>query len=251
MQKLSVAIVCKNEVKEIGNTLLSLKGLTDNIIVYDTGSTDGTQKIVNDFGVMFYEGDWEGFGKTKNKAITIAKYDWILSLDADEAIDEELKKNLLELELSNERKVYKFRFKTFWGNKWLRYGVWKTDSHIRLFNRKQIYWNNARVHESLVIPGEAEIVIVRGFVLHKTTANAKDYEDKMKNYSEKIAESYFKKGKKAGRMKMYLSSSFSFLKNYFFRLGFLDGKEGFDCARIFASYTYWKYKKLNELNNKH
>jgi glycosyltransferase involved in cell wall biosynthesis len=249
MQKLSIVIVCKNEAKEIGNTLTSFNGLTDNIIIYDNGSTDGTQKIVSEFGVDLQEGDWEGFGKTKNKANALGKYDWILSLDADESIDEQLKNNLLQLDLSDENKIYEFRFKTFLGNKWLKFGVWRTDSHVRLYNRKHIQWNNNPVHESLIIPETHRSEIVKGFVLHRTAANAKEYEFKMINYALLTAENYYKKGKRAGTMKKYLASYFSFIKNFIFRFGFLDGWEGLDCARIFAAYTYLKYEKLQEMTN--
>ena len=94
MQKLSVVIACKNEVAIISETIKSFAGLTDDILIYDNGSTDGTQNVVRSIGIRLAEGSWEGFGKTKNKSNEFAKHDWILSLDADEAIDEELKQNL-------------------------------------------------------------------------------------------------------------------------------------------------------------
>ena len=92
MVKISIVLICKNEVDVIGRTLKSLEGITDDIIVFDSGSTDGTQQFVKQFGVNLQEGEWEGFGKEKNTANQFAKYDWELNLDADEAIDEELKK---------------------------------------------------------------------------------------------------------------------------------------------------------------
>src|SRR4026209_136353 len=106
MQKLSVVIVCKNGANVIGKTIKSFTGLTDDVLVYDNGSTDGTQEIVRQNGARIFEGEWNGFGKTKNTANALAKYDWILSLDADEAIDEELKKNLLQLDLDDDMKLY-------------------------------------------------------------------------------------------------------------------------------------------------
>src|SRR6185436_12350464 len=143
MQKLSVVIVCRNGAKVIEETIKSFSGLTDDVLIYDNGSTDGTQAIVKKTGAKLFEGDWEGFGKTKNKANALAKYDWILSLDADEAIDEELKKNLLGLDLSDEIRVYEARFKNFLGNKWLRFGEWGNDKHTRLFNRQKVKWDDA------------------------------------------------------------------------------------------------------------
>src|SRR5678815_5535774 len=101
MQRLSIVIVCKNGAKVIAETIKSFSGLTDDILVYDNGSIDGTKDIVKQSNARLIEGSWEGFVKTKNKANALAKYEWILSLDADEAIDGELKENLLQLDLSD------------------------------------------------------------------------------------------------------------------------------------------------------
>jgi glycosyltransferase involved in cell wall biosynthesis len=248
MQKLSVVIVCKNGVNVIAETIKSFSGLTDDVLVYDNGSIDGTQEVVKGSGAKLVEGSWEGFGKTKNKANELAKYNWILSLDADEAIDDELKKNLLQLELVDERKIYEFKFKNFIGEKWLRFGEWGDDKHIRLFNKTKIKWNNADVHESLVLPQDVNIIALGGYVLHKTATNTRDYEKKMRSYADLNADKYFKQGKRSGVFKMFFSAVFSFVKNYLFKLGFLDGATGFQCAKINASYTFLKYKKLRRLN---
>lgn len=249
MQRLSVVIACKNEAAVIGETIQSFAGLTDDILIYDNGSTDGTQNIVRSIGIKLAEGSWEGFGKTKNKANALAKYDWILSLDADEAIDDELKKNLLALRLGDEKTVYTIRFKNYLGNKWLRFGEWGDDKHIRLFNRRKVNWNDAAVHESLVFPPDVKKEMLQGFVLHKTASSAIEYKAKMKNYAVLNAEKYFRQGKNAGLLKIVFSPVFSFIMNYFFKFGFLDGIAGFQCAWINASYTFLKYKELKQLGN--
>jgi glycosyltransferase involved in cell wall biosynthesis len=250
MQRLSVVIVCKNGAKVIGETLKSFSGLTDDILIYDNGSTDATKDIVKQSNARLVEGSWEGFGKTKNKANALAKYDWILSQDADEAIDEELKENLLKQDLADGMKVFEFKFKNFLGNKWLRFGEWGNDKHIRLFNRIEIKWNDADVHESLLLPKDVKVISVPGYVLHKTAADFSEYENKMENYAALNADKYFKQQKRSGSLKMFFSAIFSFIKNYFFKLGFLDGTTGYHCARINARYTFLKYKKLDELWNK-
>src|SRR5690349_24377680 len=102
MSSLSIVIICRNEAHVIGRSLESLRGITDDIVIYDNGSTDGTQEIVKKHGARLYEGKWEGFGPTKTKAIALAKYDWILNLDADEAVDDELNKTLKEWKPSEE-----------------------------------------------------------------------------------------------------------------------------------------------------
>ena len=247
MQKLSVVIACKNGAKVIGETIKSFSGLTDDILVYDNGSTDGTKDIVRQNNARLVEGTWEGFGKTKNKANALAKYDWILSLDADEAIDEKLKENLLKQELNDDKTVVELRFKNFLGDKWLRFGEWGDDKHVRLFNRVKIKWNDADVHESLLLPKDVKVISVHGFVLHKTAASFSEYESKMENYARLNAEKYFKQQKTSGALKIFFSPVFSFIKNYIFKLGFLDGTTGYHCARINARYTFLKYKKLQEL----
>jgi glycosyltransferase involved in cell wall biosynthesis len=246
MQKLSVVIVCKNGAAVIEETVKSFSGLTDDVLVYDNGSTDGTQEIIKQTTAKLFEGSWEGFGKTKNKANVLAKYDWILSLDADEAIEEELKNNLLSLDLSDEMKVYEFKFKNFLGNKWLRFGEWGDDKHIRLFNKQKVKWNDTEVHESLILPTGTKIILLKGNVWHKTAADIHEYKQKMINYAALNAEKYFNQGKRSNSIKMFFSAAFSFIKNYFFKLGFLDGAVGFQCAKINAQYTFLKYKKLKE-----
>lgn len=247
MQKLSVVIVCKNSATVIARTIESFEGLTDDIVVYDNGSTDGTQQIIAASGAKLINGNWEGFGKTKNKANGLAKYDWILSLDADEAIDRELKNALLQLSLENENQVYDLSFKNFVGDKYLKYGEWGKDHHIRLFNKNKVSWNDAAVHEQLMILPTLQVLKIKGYVLHYTTSNFRDYEIKMNNYAMLNAEKYLLKGKKTWVGKQWFAAGFSFLKNFIFRLGFLDGRAGYDCARITARYTYLKYANLKTL----
>ncbi len=248
MQKISVVIICKNEAAVIGKTLKSFSGLTDDIIVYDNGSTDGTQQIAKQFEVNLIEGIWEGFGKTKNKAIASAKYDWILCNDADEALDEAAKTEVLNLDLTDETIVYEFRFKNFLGNKWIRFGEWGSDKHIRLFNRNKVRWNEAAVHESLIFPNNYKKKLLKGFILHKTSATSFEFETKMRKYAKLSAEKYLRQGEKTSWLKIVLSPTFSFIKNYFFKVGFLDGKEGYQCARINALYTFLKYWELKNLH---
>jgi glycosyltransferase involved in cell wall biosynthesis len=248
MQSLSVVIICKNEVDIIGKTLQSLEGLCDDIIVYDNGSTDGTQEATKLNNVKLLEGDFEGFGKTKNKAVALAKYDWILSLDADEAIDEELKQSLLQWQPQNETTVYGIAFKNFFENKHLKYGEWGRDYHVRLFNRKKIMWDEAPVHENLVLPDGTDIKKIKGFILHRTMRDVNDFRKKMQRYAMLGAEKYYRQGKKATWLKLHLSSFFTFVNYYFFKLGFLDGREGYIIARMTARYTYMKYARLRELN---
>jgi glycosyltransferase involved in cell wall biosynthesis len=248
MQSLSVVIICKNEADIISRTLQSLEGLTDDIIVYDNGSTDNTIEVIKKFTVQLHQGVWEGFGKTKNKAIALAAHDWILSLDADESISEELKNELMQWKPDSEKTVYKIPFRNFIGNKILRHGDWGTDQHIRLFNRKAATWNEADVHEQLVFPDNVVIKELKGYIFHRTWRNTEAYKNKMQHYAILGAEKYFKKGKKTAWLKRKSAPSFSFIRSYILKLGFLDGKAGYACAKMIAYYTFLKYARLKELN---
>lgn len=248
MAPVSVVIVCRNEADVIARTLQSLQGVSDDIIVYDNGSTDGTMEIVKQFPVQLHQGSWEGFGKTKNKANALARHEWILSLDADEAIDSELKENLLRFDATDTGCVYDISFKSFLGNKQVRYGEWGGDHHIRLFNRRQVNWNEAPVHEELLLPENCRVKKISGNVLHYSMADIRDYGTKMLQYAMLNAEKYYHRGKKAGWVKLRLSPAFTFFHYYILKLGFLDGHEGYLCAKMTAYYTFMKYARLRELH---
>ena len=179
MFQFSVVIACNNEEDIIGKTLQSLQDFAPDIVIYDNGSTDNTIEIVKTYPVNLIQGPWEGFGKTKNKANGFAKYDWILGLDADEIPDEEMKEVLSNLSGLDETTVCKFRFKNFLGNQWIRYGEWGNDKHIRLFNRKNVKWNEAEVHEQLIFPAEVRVKELKGNILHYTMKDETDYKTKM------------------------------------------------------------------------
>ena len=250
MALFSIVIICKNEAHIIGRTLQSLQGLTDDIVVFDNGSTDGTQELVKKSNARLIEGAWEGYGKTKRKATSLAKYDWILSLDADEAVDEELKNSLLQLDLSDEKVVYDISFKNFLGNKYLRYGEWGGDHHIRMFNRRHVNYNEAEVHEDLEMPAGIKVRKLKGHVLHQTVKDLDDYEQKTVRYALLNSDKYFRQGRKASFFKTTFSPAFTFINYYLLKLGFLDGHAGFICAKMTARYTYLKYARLKALQNK-
>ena len=250
MSFLSIVIICKNEAHVIGRSLESLRGITDDVVVYDNGSTDGTQEIVKRSGARLYEGKWEGFGPTKTKAISLAKYDWILNLDADEAVDEELNRTLLDWKPSSDNIVYTVAFKNYLGERHLKWGEWGRDFHIRLFNRKTVEWDEAPVHENLVMSKEIEVHKLKGHVLHRTMEDIRDYSNKMVRYAMLSAEKYFHQGKKASWWKLRLSPSYTFIHYFILKLGFLDGYWGYVSAKMTAWYTFMKYARLRELYKK-
>ncbi len=248
MPGFSIVIVCKNEARVIGSTLESIRGVTDDVIVYDNGSTDDTMEIVKSYPVCLYTGSWEGFGKTKNKAIAHAKYDWILSLDADEAMDDNLKDSLSNIDLSNEKLIYKVRFRNFLGTKPIKFGEWGRDWHTRFFNRKVVSWDEEPVHEKLIMPEGHMMKILKGFLLHRTVENISDYSTKTVKYALLNAEKYHRRGLKSSWVKIRLAPVFNFFIYYIIKGGFLDGHAGYVCAKMTAHYTFLKYSRLRELN---
>lgn len=248
--ELSVVIITKNEAHIIGNTLQRLKGVSNDVVVIDSGSTDGTQSVCTAHGARLIETGWEGYGANKNKGNTAAAHDWIFSLDADEALDDELKAQLATIDLNDDTAVYRVKRRSFFCNKPIRYGEWGNDSTIRLFNRKKCRWNNEAVHETLDLPPQAQVQWLKGSLLHYTVSNVEEYMEKTVRYAKLSAEKYFAAGRQAGYFKIYVAPLFGFLQHYIFRLGFLDGKEGFIIARTTAKYTYLKYLYLRRLNDK-
>lgn len=246
---LSVVIITLNEGHVIGNTLQSLTGLTDDIVIVDSGSTDDTLEVCRRFNATILQPGWKGYGANKNIGIDAAKHDWILNLDADEAIDDELAIAIRKLPPDQPRVVYEMWFRNFFMNKWIRYGEWGTDRHIRLFNRSEVRWNEAAVHEKLLMNEQAVKKTLPGHVLHYTVHSLSEYEQKTVAYARLNAMKYAEQGMKRQWLRPYLSPLFSFIHNYFIRLGFLDGREGYLIARTTARYTYLKYAFLNELLN--
>lgn len=246
---ISVVIITKNEAQIIENTLQILQPIFTDIIIVDSGSTDNTVSICKRFNAHVIETGWHGYGINKNMGIAAAKNNWILSLDADEAIDETLAQSLSTIVLHNDEEVFDIRFKNFFCNKLIRFGEWGFDSHIRLFNRTRVSWNNVAVHENLVFPAAVKISKLKGHILHFTVQSRQEYEYKTDLYARMNAKKYYNAGKKTNTLKQYFSPVFNFLKHYVFQFGFLDGAAGFTIAKTTARYTFLKYKYLKELNN--
>ena len=178
-EKISVVIICKNEAGIIEKVLQSVLPVSDDVVVYDSGSTDGTIDILKQYPVQLHSGPWLGYGKTKHAAVALARHNWILSLDADEAPDEILQQELKALPLTDTKTVYSLRFKNFLGKKWLRHGEWGGDQHIRLFHKDFAHWNDADIHETLVVPPGANVVTLKGYVQHFTVKDLAEYSLKM------------------------------------------------------------------------
>ena len=246
---ISVVIICKNGSKRLAESILSVKGLGDEIMLYDSGSTDGSLDIARQYGLTIEQGSWEGYGRNRYKAALLAKNDWILMLDTDEVLSDELKRSILDIDLDNISLVYKFRYRNFFGNTEIKHGEWGNDAHIRMANRLTVQIDQEIVHEKLFLQPGLQIITLPGALNHYTVNDTPDYARKMMDYASLSAEKYLKQGKHSSFIKIFISPFFSFLQNYIFKRGFLDGWKGLVCASMTAWYTFLKYSMLRELEN--
>lgn len=193
---------------------------------------------------------WEGYSITKNKLAAASDNDWILSLDSDEVPDENLIEAISNLDftaLSPETQVSLRRYSFFEG-KMIRHGSWGNDYVRRLYNKNHTQWDNALVHESLEQHPSTVHQKLKGSLLHYTADDQATFLAKLEKYATLSADKYFRQGKKATFLKRYLSPLFSFIKEFIFQLGFLDGVRGWKIASGNAGYTYRKYQLLKEKN---
>lgn len=248
MATLSVIIITKNEEKNIERCIQSITW-ADEIIIVDSGSADRTVEIAKKLGAQVHHQDWLGFGLQKNKALSYATSDWVLSLDADEFLkpqDSDKLKNLLK---SNpDASAYSLLFEVYFCGKRIKYSYGRNERHVRLFKRSDAYFDDAEVHENLIVKGKTvDCDIVIG---HHTVGSVAQMIDKMQRYTRLSAQQKFEKNKTASVASLPFRTLMGFLRSYIFRLGFLDGKHGYIIAVAEAHSVYYRYLQLIERNGK-
>jgi glycosyltransferase involved in cell wall biosynthesis len=233
MNKLSVVIITKNSEKFIKDSVKSAS-FADEVLVLDSGSSDKTCEIAKNLGARVEYQEWLGFGKQKQKAVDLAKNDWIFVLDSDERITEKLQKEILkELENPKNDAYYVARLNNFWGRNIKRLGLYP-DYSIRLFNRKKAGFNDRDVHESVVCQN-CKKGYLKNHLIHLAYESIEEFIAKQNRYSSI--------GAKPNKLKALISPFWTFFKLYFLKLGFLEGWDGFVIARLYSQYTFWKYIK--------
>ncbi len=253
MINISAVIITYNEEKNIARCLDSLQGLADEIIVVDSFSTDRTEDICKNYDLRFVKHNWEGYVKTKNFANNLASYDTIFSIDADEAVSPELKESILKIKSQAiDNKVFKMNRLMNYCGKWIYHCGWYPDAKIRIFDRRFVYWIGDKVHETLYVPADFTCTKLNGNLLHYSFYTINQHIAQSDKFSTLSAQSAFEKGKKVSKAKIVMHVFWNFVRNYFFNLGFLDGRYGLIICKINAKSTYWKYKKLlNLYKNNH
>ena len=249
--KLSVVIITLNEEANILRCLNSVQDVADEIIVVDSGSTDGTEKICTDFGVRFVKQQWLGYSEQKNFANSLATNDWILSIDADEEISDELKHSILKYKNNHipHDMVFSMNRLTSYCGHWIHHCGWYPDRKIRIWNRQVGKWQG-EIHETIEFSTEITEKVLDGDLLHYSFETSQDYESQQLKFAKMRGEHYFQKGKKHASFYMKVSPVFSFIQHYIFQLGFLEGADGFHICRIAAKATRLKYQTLKELTDK-
>ena len=247
---ISVIIICKNEEQRIRRCLESVTW-ADEIVVVDSGSTDNTLDIVKEYtDRVFVNEDWPGFGPQKRLAEDKASHNWILAIDSDEVVSDELRDEILKvITTADEKTVFRINRLTNFCNKFIRHSGWHPDRIVRLYNKAHYHYNDAYVHESVDCKG-ARKTDLKGLLLHYTFQSLEEYMDKRNGYAKAWAEAQFKKGRKAGLVEMLLHTLFAFIRHYIIRLGVLDGYHGFLISVIQMQYTFNKYNFLKFKNKK-
>ena len=246
MVRLSVVIITLNEERNIERCLQSVKTVADEIVVADSFSTDQTKEICLSHGVTFFENEWMGYAAHKNFAHQRCSNDWILSLDADEALSKELSDSILEIKNGTTPRFCKFNRLTNYCGHWIRHGDWYPDRKLRIYDRRNSRWEGI-IHEQLVFPPEEKIILLNGDCFHYSYYSISDHVRQMEKFTTLVANQAFEKRKRGPVVMVLLAPLYKFCKSYFFRLGFLDGYFGFVISMISAQATFLKYIKLREL----
>jgi glycosyltransferase involved in cell wall biosynthesis len=245
MIKVSAAIITFNEDIIIEKTLSKLDWCNE-IVIVDSGSTDKTIEICEKYGCNIYYNKFEGFGQQKQFALNKCKNNWVLSIDADEILSDNLKTELINTFNTDKIKYNGFYlpFATHYLGKTLKFCGLKHEKHLRLINKKHAHFTTPKVHESIIVDGE--ISKMKNKIIHHTYRNLSHHLYKMNNYTDNAATEYLNNNKKISRFKAIIKFPVSFFIVYIIKGGIFDGYQGFMWSLFSAFYTSLKYAKLIE-----
>jgi glycosyltransferase involved in cell wall biosynthesis len=242
-ERLSTVIITFNEGHHIAQCLIAAQAVSDEIVVIDSGSSDNTVEVCMAHGARVITNPWCGYSKQKNFGNAQASSDWILSLDADEVLNDALIQSILKWKKNPQAASFK-RMTNYCGT-FIKHGGWYPDVKVRLFNKQQTNWEGT-IHEVLQGLTKENTFLLEGDCLHYSYYSVDQHYTQAEKFTTIQAEDLFRSGKKSPWFKRVFSPISKFIVDYFFRLGFLDGKAGFTVARISAYATFLKYKKLHE-----
>lgn len=248
--RISACIIAKNEADRIPACLASV-AFCDEVLVLDSGSTDGTADLCRRLGARVLETDWPGWVAQKNRAADAAAHDWVLSIDADERVDAGLAAAIQALRTAHDAGradavAYEVPRKVHALGRWILHGGWYPEWRVRLFDRRQGRWGGVDPHDRFEPRGRVGR-LVGGHLEHHTWRNLDDFVAKQNRFTTVAAREMLARGRRAGALDLVFRPLFRFLRMYVFKAGFLDGWAGFQLARLEAFGVFLKYAKLREL----
>ena len=250
IQKISAVIITLNEERNIARCLQSLHDIVDEIVVLDSGSTDRTEEICKSFGVRFFQHAFEGHIQQKNRALRQTTFSCVISLDADEALSEELKKSILQVKQNWQADGYVFNRLNNYCGSWIRHCGWYPDVKLRLWDKRKGCWGGENPHDKVIMEKNAKLKHIKGDLLHYSFYTINEHIAQINKFSSIAAEERYRKGKKSPSViSIILRAKWKFVKGYIFNLGFLDGYPGYLVCKYSAMATFTKYVKLRELHS--
>jgi len=244
--KISATIITCNEERSIARAIESLR-CSDEILVVDSGSVDRTVELASKLGARVVEAGWRGYASQKNFAAEQAAHDWILSLDADEALSEALEAEIWQLKKSGpERDAYTVPRLAQYLGRWILHSGWHPDRKVRLYDRRKARWVGEFVHERVQTAGR--VGHLQANLLHFTCSSLSEHLKTLDRYTTLAAQELVAQKQEIGWWNLTFDPAWTFLRTYVFQLGFLDGFEGLTIAHMAAVYTYLKYAKAKNMS---
>jgi glycosyltransferase involved in cell wall biosynthesis len=242
MPLISATVVACNEANKLARALRSL-ACADEIVLVDSGSTDETPAIAASLGARVIHQPWQGYAAQKNLATDHAQHEWILSLDADEELDAEAQAAIGNWKDSEPAADgYRFARRARYLGRWILHSGWYPDYKVRLFNRRKAGWGGKYVHESVMVNGRIETM--PGEILHYTCDTLEEHLQRIELYTDLAAQEMLERCETVNFLQRWFDPLWVFFHTYFFRLGVLDGHQGFLIAIMAARYVSRKYTKL-------
>ncbi len=247
MVKVSAVIITYNEEKNVERCLKSLVDIVDEIVVVDSFSKDQTEVICKQYNVNFIQQEFLGYIEQKNFALSKAKYNYIISLDADEALSEALKASLLRLKSDWKHDGYYANRLNNYCGQWIKHSDWYPNKKMRFFKKDSGSWQGINPHDNFILNDPKNSKTLKGDILHWVLNDYSSHIKKTENFSTIAAKAYYDQGKRSSIWKIIYRPAWAFFKAYVLRLGFLDGLNGFIICVQTYNTVFYKYIKLYEL----
>lgn len=247
-KKISATVICFNEEDKIARCLDSLQGIADEIIVVDSFSTDKTKEIcLGHKNVQFFENPFAGHIEQKNYALGLCNHEYILSLDADEALCPKLRDSILKAKDNFNLNAYKFNRLTNYNGFWVKHCGWYPDTKLRLIKKDTASWQGKNPHDILIPKVSEKVGFLEGDLLHYSYDSISDHVDQTNKFTTIAAKAAYESGIRSSLFKILTRPPLKFLKDYFLKGGFLDGRYGLIICSINALSAFLKYTKIKEL----